>query len=323
MADKTTAKILKQVDFYFSDSNLPKDKFLKGLVDKDPEGWVEIAVISSFARMKSLSTDQAVIVAAIKESTLLQVSEDGTKLKRNAPLPEKTNFLDNTIYAKGFAAETTLDTIEEFFTSHLEDGEKITCVRMRRMKDKTFKGSVFVEFNSKATADRVAGLTLKFTGQDEPLAIMTKGAYIAKKKAELAASGSSKKRKADEEPKEEKEYAKGLIVYMAGLTEEASRESIKECFEGIECKVGFVEYSRGQVEGYIRLDESSAVTGTDAAAKLTEAKTEISGAAVTFKVLEGEEEKSYWTKVREQKNQKFKGKGGYKGKKNFNKKPRN
>ena len=152
MADKTTAKILKQVDFYFSDSNLPKYKFLKGLVDKDPEGWVEIAVISSFARMKSLSTDQAVIVAAIKESTLL-VSEDGTKLKRNAPLPEKTNFLDNTIYAKGFLAETTLDTIEEFFTSHLEDGEKITCVRMRRMKDKTFK-VVFPPLPPQLSTDR-------------------------------------------------------------------------------------------------------------------------------------------------------------------------
>ena len=33
-----------------------------------------------------------------------------------------------------------------------------------------------------------------------------------------------------------------------------------------------------------------------------------------FFVVLGEEEKSYWTKVREQKNQKFKGKGGYKGK---------
>lgn len=33
-------KIIKQIDFYFSDSNLPRDKFLKGLVDSNPEGYI-------------------------------------------------------------------------------------------------------------------------------------------------------------------------------------------------------------------------------------------------------------------------------------------
>lgn len=37
---KMNEKIIKQIDFYFSDSNLPRDKFLKGLVDSNPEGYI-------------------------------------------------------------------------------------------------------------------------------------------------------------------------------------------------------------------------------------------------------------------------------------------
>lgn len=36
------AKILKQIEFYFSDSNLPRDKYLKGLVDSNPQGYILI-----------------------------------------------------------------------------------------------------------------------------------------------------------------------------------------------------------------------------------------------------------------------------------------
>lgn len=34
-----TAKIVKQVNFYFSDANLPTDNFLLTQVRKTPEGW--------------------------------------------------------------------------------------------------------------------------------------------------------------------------------------------------------------------------------------------------------------------------------------------
>jgi len=325
---EVTAKILKQVEFYFSDSNLPRDKFLKGLVDKDPEGWVEIATISSFARMKSLSTDNEVVVNAIKSSpTLLKVSEDGTKVKRTAPLPE--NFSqkqqENSTYAKGFKEDTTLDAIETFFNSHLKEGEKLNAVRMRRLKDKKFKGSVFLEFSSKDAAERVAALTLTFTGQEEPLLMMTKTAYSDKKKAEREANNTKKRKHDDaEDSKEEvkeREITKGLIFHVSGLTEEASRETLKECFEGIDCKVAFVEYNRGRPEGYVRIDESSSVKGSEAMAELEKKAFEIGGVKPTIKALEGEEETNYWTKLRSEQNQRKKGGKGGKGK--FQKKRRN
>ena len=42
--DVTKVKLVNQIEFYFSDSNLPRDKFLRETVENDPEGFVDIAV---------------------------------------------------------------------------------------------------------------------------------------------------------------------------------------------------------------------------------------------------------------------------------------
>jgi len=134
------AKILKQVEFYFSNSNLPGDKFLRGLTQKE-DGWVDISVISSFKMMKKLSEDQVVIVAAIRKSPeLLEVNEEGTKLRRKIPLPENVDITPSSIYAKGFPEDYTLAQINEFFGKVLEEKEKILSTRLRRFKDKKIQG---------------------------------------------------------------------------------------------------------------------------------------------------------------------------------------
>lgn len=49
------AKIKKQVEFYFSDSNFRKDKFLREKANADPDGFVPITVLLTFNRLKSLT----------------------------------------------------------------------------------------------------------------------------------------------------------------------------------------------------------------------------------------------------------------------------
>ena len=46
---------LKQIDYYFSDANLVKDDYLRSNVDD--QGWVPIALIASFPRVRSLTTN--------------------------------------------------------------------------------------------------------------------------------------------------------------------------------------------------------------------------------------------------------------------------
>eukprot|EP00456_Euglypha_rotunda_P007909 TRINITY_DN11465_c0_g1_i10.p1 TRINITY_DN11465_c0_g1~~TRINITY_DN11465_c0_g1_i10.p1 ORF type:complete len:128 (+),score=16.74 TRINITY_DN11465_c0_g1_i10:117-500(+) len=79
---KIADKVLKQVEFYFSDSNLPKDKYLRGLAQAG-DGWVPIATIATFKRMRQLTTDLNIVITALKQSKeLLEVSTDGTKVRR-------------------------------------------------------------------------------------------------------------------------------------------------------------------------------------------------------------------------------------------------
>lgn len=44
----TPRQPLLQIEFYFSDSNLPRDKFLSERVAADPEGYVDIALLCIF-----------------------------------------------------------------------------------------------------------------------------------------------------------------------------------------------------------------------------------------------------------------------------------
>jgi La domain len=45
---------VKQIEFYFSDSNLPRDKFLLDKVHASPAGWVDLGLVATFERMREL-----------------------------------------------------------------------------------------------------------------------------------------------------------------------------------------------------------------------------------------------------------------------------
>lgn len=83
-----------QVEFYFSDSNLPRDAFMLEKVQSAPEGFVSIALLATFSRMsKLLSTSYhdatyvpAELVGAIAKvletSTVLTLNEEKSSVKR-------------------------------------------------------------------------------------------------------------------------------------------------------------------------------------------------------------------------------------------------
>lgn len=91
MANDLEQKIIRQIEYYFGDINLPRDKFMQQKLQED-DGWITMEVLLSFKRLANLSTDAAVITDAVKKSEnhLVVVNEDGTKLKRSpdVPLPE-------------------------------------------------------------------------------------------------------------------------------------------------------------------------------------------------------------------------------------------
>lgn len=95
MANDLEKKIVRQVEYYFGDINLPRDKFLQGQIKEHEDGWVPLEVMLKFKRLAELSKDPAVIAEALAQSNdrIVVVSEDKTKIRRNPekPLPDNND----------------------------------------------------------------------------------------------------------------------------------------------------------------------------------------------------------------------------------------
>jgi lupus La protein len=318
MADATVneAAVVKQITFYFGDSNLTTDKHLQKKVAEDAEGWVKLDHIASFKRMQSLvpSSDVAVIGNILKSSDqdTVEVDEDNTKVRRNPakPLPEENLFNKRAIYTKGWdLKETTIDSVETYFTGK---GYKVLQVRLRRLPvTKDFKGSVFVELSDVDEATKCAAETHK-VGEETELLVEMKSAYhqrknaerLAKRKAKAAAKkdkadaggtdGASATKKEDAAPAEEEVYELGCVLKFEGLADDTTRENIKEKLNPIQ-EVKWVDFQRGDTGGEVRFEEAGSATKVKA--KADEDKVEINGKVPTWTVLEGEDEKTYYKKM--------------------------
>ncbi|KAE8135161.1 hypothetical protein BDV38DRAFT_273014 [Aspergillus pseudotamarii] len=191
-------EIRKQVEFYFSDSNLPMDKFLLSKVGGSQNRAVPLELLHSFKRMRRFQPFSA-IVEALKTSEVLDLVDNETAVRRKTPLPESVTethdpsvvkvfedkAMDRSIYAKGFGEEgpTTQLEIEEFFAPH----GPVNAIRLRRANDKTFKGSVFVEFESEEKQKAFLALAPKPQWKGQDLNIKSKREYCDEKVRDIEA----------------------------------------------------------------------------------------------------------------------------------------
>ena len=187
-------EIRRQVEFYFSDSNLPIDAHLLKLSGGKENNPVPLKTIHDFKRMRHFQPYSAVR-DAVAASKFLNLSEDDQITRKN-PLADKfgddveenkkiagTANMARSVYAKGFGPEdekTQLD-IEEYF----EPYGPVTAVRLRRADDGLFKGSVFAEFETEEAAKAFLELDPKPAFNDKDLQIMSKQAYVDKKTEDI------------------------------------------------------------------------------------------------------------------------------------------
>eukprot|EP00884_Botryococcus_braunii_P022248 jgi/Botrbrau1/8707/Bobra.0311s0019.1 len=178
LSEPVQQKVKAQVEFYFSDSNLPRDKFLRGKTEEDPEGFVDIALLCSFTRMckalgfiKILKPEEveddvvAQVAEILRTSDNLTVSEDGKRVRRTVPLGscEEVNAQaeERTLYVSPFPFDVTLEPLLVFFRTVAP----VNCVRLRRHTySKDFRGSVLVEFASLEDAEKAKGQALVYEG---------------------------------------------------------------------------------------------------------------------------------------------------------------
>ena len=63
-------KLKKQVEFYFSDGNLPKDEFLLEIINSgdNPEKWVNLSVLLTFKMVQKWCDEESVLASALSTS---------------------------------------------------------------------------------------------------------------------------------------------------------------------------------------------------------------------------------------------------------------
>jgi len=319
----TEQKILAQMEFYFSDSNYPKDKYLRALAAANEDGYVSIDTLSTFKRVQSISTDLEQIKAVLKTSKFLEVSADGTMVKRVTPLPQQDDSNERTIYSKGWPEGTSIEDISKFFSTY----GKVLSVRLRKDLEKKPKNSAFVEFSDVAVATSVVGSETPVSYNTNTLLLKMKLDYVQQKKAEKKGQHKrkntdekeenntenvSKKQKTEESPQETPiSHPVGVLIRFKDIGEGVTREILKEIF-GKYGEIAFVDFRQNEPQGVIRFkDPADAKKALDA---VTEAKTEIGGKVPVLALVPPEEEAEYWVKVQEQKANSYgKGKRGGRG----------
>lgn len=111
-------RIVTQVEIYFSDANVMKDKFLLKHIRRNKEGYVSLKLVSSFKKVKQLTKDWRVVAYALnKSSTGIKINDLGTKISRVSPLPEIDDApVTCTVLALNLPLEKpSIDTVSQLF----------------------------------------------------------------------------------------------------------------------------------------------------------------------------------------------------------------
>nr|CAD1819243.1 unnamed protein product [Ananas comosus var. bracteatus] len=110
-------KIVKQVEYQFSDTNLVANDFLMKIMNKDPDGYVPMSVIASWKKIKSLGASNHMLVKALRTSTKLLVSEDGKKIKRKQLFTErdKEELQSRTVIVENLPEDYSRQNLEKIF----------------------------------------------------------------------------------------------------------------------------------------------------------------------------------------------------------------
>ncbi|PKU81457.1 la protein 1 [Dendrobium catenatum] len=223
--DEKTKNVIRQVEFYFSDSNLPRDKFLRTTVEESEDGLVSLALICSFSRMRKhldlgelkpeeIAEETVLAVAEVlRKSSSLRVSEDGKKIGRSTELLKPEDVIEQvdsrTVAASPLPYDVKIEDVQAFF----DEKGKVNSVRLpKHIGDKrAFCGTALIEFSDEDVAKNVLQEKIIYAGVD--LELTTKNDFDVEREKKVEGVGRNRSSKdSSNKDSSNESYPKGLIV---------------------------------------------------------------------------------------------------------------
>ncbi|TRY63244.1 hypothetical protein TCAL_07136 [Tigriopus californicus] len=187
-------KVIRQMEHYFGDYNLPRDRFMRQVMEEH-DGWIPMSVMMTFKRLAALSQDPYFIMRSTvkSENALIEVDFDNERVRRS-PLnscpsdlthEQKEEIQARTIHVRGFPKTASVDELLNFF----EVEAKNVCMVRRKLdrkpigdvrecenqvkveakspndEDSRFSGSVFVTFGTRHAAQDFLAQKVDFQGR--------------------------------------------------------------------------------------------------------------------------------------------------------------
>ncbi|KAF7840871.1 la-related protein 6C [Senna tora] len=112
-------KIVKQVEYQFSDMSLLANESFQKQINRDPEGYVPISIIASSKKIKSLiSNNTHLLTQALSSSSKLSLSADNKKVKRKHPFTEKEKeeLQSRTVVAENLPEDHSFQNLQKIFS---------------------------------------------------------------------------------------------------------------------------------------------------------------------------------------------------------------
>jgi len=192
MIDATLmANVKKQVEYYFSDNNFRRDKFMREkCANNKVDGTISITTLLTFSKLKAMNITEADVIVSLKDSTCVKFNADQSGLKRSEALPE----VDHTVFVGGLKRNAIKDDI-----SALRTDVESFCQKMSESKveystfihsplkqnnynknkgegDRKFSGAALVQFESVEGLTKMlkaASATGTLTIQDRKVVVMS------------------------------------------------------------------------------------------------------------------------------------------------------